>query len=459
MKFLKVCILQGFWYFSVAFGYKYQVPIFIAAIIISIANYFIFRPSITKGHYIFCLGFFVLYGLIQESIFEKLGFVDYGQESFPLWLTALYFMFIAYYGDLLNHLSKKHYSLLALIGAIGGLSAYYGGAKISPIEVLSPYYYLSVAIGWGIFFPLSIKIFYEGLMWNKILDASIYFSFDKSGFLRHEKYFDDTYQFAPGSQALITGATSGIGQAASLELVKQGVEVKITGRDKEKGELAAQAHKNLSFISWDLANWTEVSGVTEQLPALDYVVLNAGGMPDKFTKNLQGVEMQFASQLFGHYYLIQDLKKKNKLKDGARIVFVTSGGMYLANLDLETIFENKNYDKVKTYANVKRAQVTLLPHLKEEFQNQVITAMHPGWAETPGVTSAIPGFTNKMKGKLRTPLQGADTILWILGTSKKLDSGSLYFDRKRVKTHFFYFTKKSKKKLKELIELLKSRAI
>ncbi|MDC1175670.1 hypothetical protein OAT67_09740, partial [Bacteriovoracaceae bacterium] len=188
----------------------------------------------------------------------------------------------------------------------------------------------------------------------------------------------------------------------------------------------------------------------------DYVVLNAGGMPDKFQTNDKGVELQFASQLFGHYFLIKKLKEKNKLKEGAKIVWVTSGGMYLASLDLKTIFENPKYDKVATYANVKRAQVTLLPYFKKEFPNQTVTAMHPGWAETPGVSSAIPEFDKKMKGKLRTPLQAADTILWLLGTKDTIQSGELYFDRRKVKKHFFWFTKKSDKEREHLAKKMES---
>ena len=98
-----------------------------------------------------------------------------------------------------------------------------------------------------------------------------------------------------------------------------------------------------------------------------------------------------------------------------------------------------------------------MPFLKEEFPDQIITAMHPGWVATPGVSSAIPKFDKKMKGRLRSPLQGADTILWLLATRKPIESGSLYFDRKKVKTHFFWFTKSSDKKLPELVELLKDK--
>lgn len=292
-------------------------------------------------------------------------------------------------------------------------------------------------------------------MLSKLLDASIFWSFDLTGYLRHEKEFNETYQFPEGSKALITGGTSGIGEAAALEMIKHGVLVTIIGRGVMKGEALEKTHPNLNFKKMDMAEWSDFDSLVNQVDPLDYLVLNAGGMPEKFSTNKQGIESQFASQLFGHYILTYKLAHAGKLKPGARIVWVTSGGMYLKSLDIHTIFKNEKYDKVDNYANVKRAQVTLLPFFKKEFPNQIVTAMHPGWAATPGVDEAIPGFAKIMKGRLRTPLQGADSILWLLSSKKEIKLGGLYFDRKKVSPHFFWFTKKSNKQGPVLQNLLK----
>jgi len=96
-----------------------------------------------------------------------------------------------------------------------------------------------------------------------------------------------------------------------------------------------------------------------------------------------------------------------------------------------------------------------LSFFKKEFPNQIVTAMHPRWAATPGVDEAIPAFAKIMAGRLRTPLQGADTILWLLSSKKEINSGALYFDRKKVSPHFFWFTKKSKKQIINLQNFLK----
>ena len=296
-------------------------------------------------------------------------------------------------------------------------------------------------------------------MIDKLLDASLFWSFDHSGFVRHAKAFDETYQFPSGAKALITGGTSGIGAATALELANFGVDVTVTGRDQKKAISFTKNHSGLKFLELELSDWDRIGEAALNVDALDYLVLNAGGMPERFETNAQGVELQFASQLFGHYILSKKLQGLGKLKPKCRIVWVTSGGMYLKALDLSTIFTNEGYDKVSTYANVKRAQVTLLPFFKNEFPEQVVTAMHPGWAQTPGVKESIPVFNRLMKGRLRTPLEGADTILWLLGTKKHISSGGLYFDRRKVTEHLLSFTKKSEDKKTELEGLLRDSLI
>ena len=114
------------------------------------------------------------------------------------------------------------------------------------------------------------------------------------------------------------------------------------------------------------------------------------------------VEHQCASQLIGHYYLIQCLNQNGCLNENARIIWVSSGGMYLKKLDLKTLFQNNNYEKVSTYANVKRAQVTLAQELsKKDFWRKIgIFSMHPGWVKTDRLSNSLPGFFKIMKKRL-----------------------------------------------------------
>jgi len=65
--------------------------------------------------------------------------------------------------------------------------------------------------------------------------------------------------------------------------------------------------------------------------------------------------------------------------------------------------------------------------------------MHPGWADTPSVRSSLPRFWRVMRKRLRTPEQGADTLLW-LAVAPALPSGQFWFDRAPQPTHLLPFT-------------------
>ena len=57
-------------------------------------------------------------------------------------------------------------------------------------------------------------------------------------------------------------------------------------------------------------------------------------------------------------------------------------------------------------------------------------SMHPGWADTEGVRTSIPGFHKAFAAKLRSAAQGADTITWLaLEDGAKLQPGAFYLDR------------------------------
>lgn len=303
---------------------------------------------------------------------------------------------------------------------------------------------------------LSSKMFpinFESL-WGQLLDASIYFSFDKSGFLRHQMHFSTELRYKEASKCLITGGTSGIGLGIAKSLAKKGVDVWVTGRDQNKGNAAVKNNERLKFVRLDMAAWDDIKACVDKLPELDFIVLNAGGMPESFQTNSYAVESQFASQLFGHYYLLKELQRQGKLSKAGRIVWMSSGGMYLSKLKVQQIYEKKNYNKVSIYASVKRAQVTLLPYFAGAFSEQVVSAMHPGWVATPGLKSSIPYFDKLMQGKLRTVQQGADTALWLLSENGPTKTGDFYFDRRPAPIHYFGFTKKAEDLQSKLVHEL-----
>ena len=96
------------------------------------------------------------------------------------------------------------------------------------------------------------------------------------------------------------------------------------------------------------------------------------------------------------------------------------------------------YNGSVAYARAKRA-LTVLTELWAEAwadHNIVVNSMHPGWADTPGVQTALPGFRRVTKRVLRTPAEGADTIVWLARASEAHQvSGKLFLDREPRTTH------------------------
>lgn len=402
----------------------------------------------------------MLYGLIQDFTLISIGLMDTNSFFPPIWLISMWIVFIAYYDDFFVRL-KDNKMINPIIGGLGGLMAYWGGTGLAGVEVTSPFWFsVIVFLSWFIFFPLSLWLyfleeseevsFFQAVR-NSFLDKTIFFSFDSSGFHRHRKInpnFQESLNQGGPKTGLITGGSSGIGEAAILELRDFGHRVLTCGRRQLEGKQ--------DYFQLDMSDWKQIDDFVEQMPELDFVGLNAGGMPESFSTNDAGIELQMASQLFGHFYLIKKLLTLKKLRPGARVVWMSSGGMYLKKLHFDSVFSNPSYDKIETYANVKRAQVILADILSSKplFSNIQVFSMHPGWVDTPGVQDSIPGFWKYTKNRLRSPKQGADTLVWLFLTQKKLDRGGFYFDRQKVSPHLFSFTKESQADREKLWNLL-----
>jgi NAD(P)-dependent dehydrogenase (short-subunit alcohol dehydrogenase family) len=127
----------------------------------------------------------------------------------------------------------------------------------------------------------------------------------------------------------------------------------------------------------------------------------------------------------------------------ARVVFVTSGGMYAQRLrEDDPEYVDGAYSGTTAYARSKRAQVELLPVLEQRWgpHGLHVYATHPGWADTPGVADSLPGFHRVTGPLLRDADGGADTTIWLAGTTPAPFGGGLWHDRRQRPTHFRHRT-------------------
>ncbi len=78
--------------------------------------------------------------------------------------------------------------------------------------------------------------------------------------------------------------------------------------------------------------------------------------------------------------------------------------------------------------------------------------MHPGWADTPGVQDSLPGFQRLTRPILRTPEQGADTLVWL--TATEVPSGGFWLDRQERATVRLPWTRYSPQQAEALFDVV-----
>ena len=292
---------------------------------------------------------------------------------------------------------------------------------------------------------------------NALLDASILFSFDLSGFRRHARSFapTDLDVDLTGRVCVVTGANSGIGFETSRALAGRGATVWMLCRDRQRGQRAldeiraTSASKRVHLAVLDISDLGAVRHFAREfsVPRVDVLVHNAGVLPDRRLESADGHELTLATHVLGPWLLTRELLPRLRASRDARVVFVSSGGMYSQRLSLtDCEWRHRPYDGVTAYAQTKRMQVVLAELLAAELPPARITvsSMHPGWADTPAVRTSLPRFRDRMQGRLRTPSEGADTVIWLAAsTAARGRSGRFWFDRQPRSTHLLPWTRES----------------
>jgi len=274
--------------------------------------------------------------------------------------------------------------------------------------------------------------------------------------VRHHGWDDDLPRM-DGEVVLVTGATSGLGLAAAQGFAALGAGVRMLARDPQRGEraraavVAATGNADVEVCLCDVSDLASVRTFAAEFLAreerLDVLVNNAGVLPSTRTLSADGIELTFATNVVGPFLLTELLLPLLRESAPARIVNVSSGGMYTRKLDVANLQSTEGeFDGPAAYARTKRAQVVLTELLAQRLAGTgvVVHAMHPGWADTPGVQSSLPRFHTLMRPLLRTPEQGADTIVWLGAADEPArTSGEFWHDRRRRPTHRVPWTHES----------------
>ena len=313
-------------------------------------------------------------------------------------------------------------------------------------------------------FPLALKKKKQG---EKLLPELSLFT--RLGYTLSQKRFHPMSASVKGKHMIITGASAGLGYVTARELARRGAELTLVMRDKIKAQRTVeelQLETGNTQIRYELADLSLMSDVDKLIArlkksgrAIDVLINNAGALFNPRGETAEGLEQSYALLLLSPCRLTEGLKPLLIKAESPRVINIVSGGMYSQKLDVDTLLnENEeNYSGSAAYAKEKRALMVLTQEWARDWANDgiVVNAMHPGWADTPGVQDALPLFRKITRSALRTPEQGADTIVWMaVATEAAQATGKLFLDRQLRPTHLMRRTHETPHERRKLTDFM-----
>ena len=294
--------------------------------------------------------------------------------------------------------------------------------------------------------------------------------FSRLGYTLGRKRFNPMSAYVKDKHMVITGASAGIGYATARELARRGAELTLVMRDRQKSEQTVaelQRDTGNTAIRYELADLSLMADVDalvgrmkKRRKPIDVLINNAGALFNPREETAEGLEKSFALLLLAPYRLTQGLKPLLAMAPSPRVINVVSGGMYSQKLETDSLVlpDTRDYSGSVAYAKQKRALMVLTQEWNREWSDEgiLVNAMHPGWADTPGVQDALPQFRRLTKRVLRSADEGADTIVWLaVATEAGSVGGKLFLDREVRPAHLMGSTRELPPERHKLMKFLK----
>ena len=197
-----------------------------------------------------------------------------------------------------------------------------------------------------------------------------------------------------GRTCLITGATDGIGKEAAVEMAKNGYNLILIGRSKEKGEKVTKEITEIAesidieYFVADLMLMKEVSRVADEVSKkykkIDVLINNVGAYFAFRDVTEEGFERTFALNHLGYFLMTKKLLPLVEKSDYKRIVNVSSSAHYGIDFEFDNMNGEKKYSGFDTYKKSKLANVMFTYELAKRIEKTGITAncLHPGFVAT-----------------------------------------------------------------------------
>jgi len=255
-----------------------------------------------------------------------------------------------------------------------------------------------------------------------------------------------------GKICMVTGATSGIGEATALALAQQGATTIVVGRNAKKCEKTVKrikAKTDNSFVEYliaDLSSQKDIHQLAEEFKRrcqhLDVLVNNAGGKFVERRVTVDGYEWTFAVNHLAYFLLTNLLLDQLRASEKGRIINVASGAHGgVSGVDFDDLQSEKEYVGKQAYAQSKLANILFTYELSRRVEGSGLTvnALHPGgvitnFCRNNGWKSWLKHVTAHLLARdLVGPTEGAKTSVY-LATSPEVEgvTGKYFGDKKPI---------------------------
>ncbi len=261
-----------------------------------------------------------------------------------------------------------------------------------------------------------------------------------------------------GKTAVITGATTGLGQETARTLAAAGAHVVVCGRTEEKCDAAMATIResvpgaSLESQTFDLGDLATVRTGADALLArhdrIDLLINNAGVMFTPEGQTVDGFETQFGTNHLGHFVLTNRLLPAVKTAAPSRIVNLSSAGHFTSDVIWDDPnFATTEYDKFNAYGQSKTSNILFSVELDRRHGSDGVraNAVHPGMIMTelarhmgPDDLTELGERAAKRSGpglpEFKSLEQGAATSVWVAVADEMTDVGGTYCEDASVST-------------------------
>jgi NAD(P)-dependent dehydrogenase (short-subunit alcohol dehydrogenase family) len=247
-----------------------------------------------------------------------------------------------------------------------------------------------------------------------------------------------------GRVCVVTGATRGLGLATSTALAELGASVIMLGRDRARGERAAQRVReaaapgaDVSFMPMDLASLASVCAAAAEIAgqhdAIHVLVNNAGVHLRSRMMSPDGFELTWAINHLGPFLFTNQLLPQLRAAKAARIVTVTSQFARFGRVSPRDIGTVRVSSALRAYFDTKLANMLFTVELARRLEGArvVVNCVHPGVVATDLMREWPPWVRRSWEWALRTPESGAEPIVRLAASPSLAGLTGQYFIRAR----------------------------